>query len=337
MIELLMKDRIVIKPGPFVMLKKVLIVEILLAVIIITLSFLTDFLLIYERFPFSDRIPLSLFGIIAFAIIQIIFLVVIFLHWNFELYEVYKDKVIHKKGLFSKSNDIRPFQSLTSIRQRQGLLGKWLNFSSIELEDANTGQVILIPDISRAEEEVENIQGIVNVVEVKTEIKKKDEISKLIKEGENKNLEFKASFRWDIKKGAVNKDMELMIIRSIAAFLNTEGGKLLIGVTDNGKVNGIEEDLKTVKRKNTDGFENHLMTVFTNVIGSEYSPLIDMRFEKFEDKTICVIEIDRSKEPVFFKSNNDEKLYVRAGNSTRELNVREAFKYIKVNFPEYTG
>ncbi len=332
-----MKDKITLKPGAIVMLAQILILEIATAVILVSLSFIIDFLALYENLKISGILSSNLFGIIVFAVLQLVYVISIFLRWNFESYEVYKDKVIHKKGVFFKSNDLRPFKSLTSIRQREGALARWLNYSSIELEDANSGQTILIPHIAKADEEIENIQKIINVVEVRSEIKKKDELSKLIKEGESKNVEFKASLRWDIKKGAVNKEIELVIMRSIVAFMNTEGGKLLIGIGDNGKVVGLENDFKSVKRKNSDGFENHIMTLFTNYIGSEHASNIDIKFEQYEKNTICILNISRSDEPIFFKNNNDERLYVRAGNSTRELNAREAFKYIRTTFPDYTG
>lgn len=56
-------------------------------------------------------------------------------------------------------------------------------------------------------------------------------ISKLIKEGEHQQLDYKYAIT-DAKK----------IARSLAAFANTEGGRLLIGVRDNGSIAGVRSE-----------------------------------------------------------------------------------------------
>ncbi len=56
-------------------------------------------------------------------------------------------------------------------------------------------------------------------------------VKKLISEGEHQQLDFK----FEISDAA-------RIARSLVAFANTEGGKLLIGVKDNGVIKGISSD-----------------------------------------------------------------------------------------------
>ena len=58
------------------------------------------------------------------------------------------------------------------------------------------------------------------------------EILKLIDKGEGINIEFKKS------KNKLNKD----VFESVCAFLNRNGGNLLLGVDDGGKIIGIDED-----------------------------------------------------------------------------------------------
>lgn len=327
-----------LKPSPVVIVKKILVAEVLVAIIVAIFTFIVDFIALYEKLPFSDVLSSSIFSILVLGIFQIIFLVALFLSWYFESYELYPKKLVHQKGIFIKSNDIRPFTSLTSIRHKEGILGRWLNYASIELADAKNSQIIVIPDIFRATEEIEKIQQFVSIKDVPTKEDKNELLEELISKGESKNLEFKESFRWDSNQGAVNKDLEQMIMRSIVGMLNSEGGKILIGVNDRGEVIGLENDLKTVKKKNLDGFENHLTTVFSSSIGAEYSQDLDVSFEVSDDgKTVCLISIRRSDEPVFYKGNGTEKFFVRAGNSTRELNPRESFKYIRTNFSDYSG
>lgn len=56
-------------------------------------------------------------------------------------------------------------------------------------------------------------------------------LSKLIEEGEHQQQDFK--FRIDSSQ---------KIAKTLAAFANTDGGRLLIGVKDNGRVSGIEPE-----------------------------------------------------------------------------------------------
>jgi hypothetical protein len=68
-------------------------------------------------------------------------------------------------------------------------------------------------------------------------------ITDLIQEGESDELEFKSSLRWDYKQGKVNKELEGVIVKTVSAFANSDGGTLLIGVDDDGNALGIEKDL----------------------------------------------------------------------------------------------
>ena len=57
----------------------------------------------------------------------------------------------------------------------------------------------------------------------------------LIKRGESKTLEFKSTLRWSLKEDRQDdKGVTHAVLKTIAAFLNTEGGDLLIGVADDG-------------------------------------------------------------------------------------------------------
>ena len=62
-------------------------------------------------------------------------------------------------------------------------------------------------------------------------INKKSYIQKLIDEGEGLKLDFK----FEVSDAA-------KIARSLVAFANTEGGKLLIGVKDNGNISGVRSE-----------------------------------------------------------------------------------------------
>jgi hypothetical protein len=63
--------------------------------------------------------------------------------------------------------------------------------------------------------------------------------NEIIGNGENDFVEFRSSIRWDYATKKINKTLEHDIAKTIAAFLNSEGGRLFIGIDDNGSVLGI--------------------------------------------------------------------------------------------------
>ena len=67
--------------------------------------------------------------------------------------------------------------------------------------------------------------------------------AELIKRGESKTLEFKSTLRWSIKERKQDsRGVTFAGLKTVAAFLNAEGGDLILGVADDGSVVGIELD-----------------------------------------------------------------------------------------------
>lgn len=159
---------------------------------------------------------------------------------------------------------------------------------------------------------------------------------KIISEGENKFVEFKSSLRYDLNQNKLNKDLEFVIAKTISAFLNTEGGKLLIGIADDGSVIGIENDFSTFdkKRQNTDGFLRKLGQIMNDYIGKQYNNYIFPKIIHLEYKTVCVVELSKSDDPVFLKKGNQEEFYIRGPASSEPLGIKEALDYIKSHWPD---
>lgn len=155
-----------------------------------------------------------------------------------------------------------------------------------------------------------------------------------IAQGESATMEFMSSARWDFKENRVNKVMEQVILKTAAAFLNTDGGTLLIGVDDSGKAVGLENDFKTLgKKQDRDGFENFLTTLLLTDFGKDCAPMIQINFCQLEDKDVCRLTFKPSPKPAFVKDGNAEQLFIRAGNSTRQLTTKEALDYCKQRWP----
>jgi hypothetical protein len=161
-----------------------------------------------------------------------------------------------------------------------------------------------------------------------------DPLPKMIAAGESARVEFKSSARWDYKQSTTNKELEKVIVKTVAALLNSEGGTLLIGVADDGAIVGLESDYRTLgSKQNADAYENWLMTKLLESLGRDRTRLIRVSFHTLEGKQICKVETSVSSQPVFVADEKGtERLYVRAGNSTRELAGSEMLRYCGEHF-----
>jgi len=153
------------------------------------------------------------------------------------------------------------------------------------------------------------------------------EASELLTSEENDQLEFKATFQYDMEKRAKNVDLRFAVIKTIAAFNNTSGGYLLIGVSDDKKILGIDNDLSLLSRQNLDGFTQALTQEIENKLSTSFIPKTAISFPVIEDMTICLIKINIGDEPIWANANNQDRFFIRTQNSTRELDPKEAAEY----------
>lgn len=153
--------------------------------------------------------------------------------------------------------------------------------------------------------------------------------SLMIKEGESDSIEFKSTLRWDIRAGKTNAVIERSSLKTISAFLNSSGGTLMVGVRDDGSVEGIETD----KFVNEDKFLLHLWTLIRLSLGREFTPYIRTRLEKMDEKTVCIVTCLPANRPVFLRQAGfDEEMFIRVGPSSNALNISEALTYIADRF-----
>ena len=156
----------------------------------------------------------------------------------------------------------------------------------------------------------------------------------LLKLQESKTLEFKSSLRWNLQEDRKDdRHVTHAALKTIAAFLNTEGGDLLIGVDDDRNVLGIDHD----RLENDDKFMRHLAQAVRNGLGDIAGTCIDPKTQIVEGKTLCLVSCQRSPEPVYLRWKGMEKatggdLYVRTGPGTVRLAAVDAQKYVATRF-----
>jgi len=155
-----------------------------------------------------------------------------------------------------------------------------------------------------------------------------DDIISLISQGEGAHLEFKSSLQYDRRTKQGNHALEMVVLKTICAFLNAEGGTLLIGLSDDNQVMGINDDYTIIKNHNRDGFQNLLLNMVSNSIGNSYLQYIDVMFHNVLGKDLCQVNVEASMKPSYLTNKGKQEFYVRTGNNSRPFNISEATEYI---------
>jgi hypothetical protein len=194
----------------------------------------------------------------------------------------------------------------------------------------------------------------------------------LIKQGESNTIEFKSSMRKPAKlndiissklralekapnseksylEQAIQKEEKLLqqsleheIFKTIAAFMNSEGGILLVGIEDDGTISGIERDFETFNdKKNWDGWLQHFTNLVREHIGIDMMIYLKAKMvNPNSNKTVAIIEVRQSSKPVYveYKDNKGRNLmefYIRATSTTYSLNPKQINDYIRERWKGY--
>lgn len=159
-------------------------------------------------------------------------------------------------------------------------------------------------------------------------------IDQLIEGGESDQVEFKSTFQWDVKHQKRNDVLRMEAVKTVAAFNNFEGGYLLIGVSDNQSIFGLEKDYSSLSKKSRDGFTLALTQEIENRISREFVTKVKIDFYKKDEKDICRILVNPGDDGVWVKINKREKqFFIRTQNSSRALPPDEAAEYIRRKWP----
>jgi CheY-like chemotaxis protein len=159
--------------------------------------------------------------------------------------------------------------------------------------------------------------------------------SDLLTGPETRTVEFKETARWDVRRGTKDARMEQEITKTIAGFLNSFGGTLLIGVTNKGQAVGLRHDFSTfgTKMDPVDSFTNWLTTLLVQSVGAADAALVRIHLEETgDDLDVCRVDVPASSHPVFV-TVDDDAFFVRYDNSTRRLTPRQTMDYIRDHWP----
>lgn len=152
-------------------------------------------------------------------------------------------------------------------------------------------------------------------------------LNNYINSGEGVGVEFKSTVRANLKTGKPGKEIELAWLKTVVAFLNSDGGTLLLGVSDNAEVCGIEAD----------GFENndrcllHVKNLINQHIGAEFSAYFHATMVDYDGKQVVMLECSPAERAVFLKIGKNEEFYVRSGPSSTKLSLSQTVSFVQQN------
>jgi hypothetical protein len=171
-----------------------------------------------------------------------------------------------------------------------------------------------------------NLDDMLNVIGGLTEV---DRIRSQIREGESKYLEFKETMSLNVRTQSRDDKMIVSALKTIVAFLNADGGTLLIGVHDNGEILGIEKEIEKLHKGINDKYLLHCKDLIKSRIGREFFEYIDYSTLDMGDHTILKFACKRSEIPCFL----DKKVfYVRTNPASEIYEGPQLAQYLSTHF-----
>ena len=155
---------------------------------------------------------------------------------------------------------------------------------------------------------------------------KSNPVLPLIAQGEGEKLELKETLEVDTKTGDRNAGVLMAALKTMAAFLNTEGGTMLIGVADSGEIRGLAKDYKLCHKHDNDGFEQKIHSLVASRFVPRPTGKVKVSFEHMEDKQVCVVSVEKSKDIIHLDGKD---VYVREGNTSHKLEGPSLTAWVK--------
>ncbi|TIL94646.1 MAG: DUF262 domain-containing protein [Mesorhizobium sp.] len=153
-------------------------------------------------------------------------------------------------------------------------------------------------------------------------------VQELISAGETDSVEFKSTLRTNLHTKEKDPKIELMVLKTVAGFLNAKGGTLVVGVADDGSPVGLDVD----GFPNEDKLSLHLINLLTDRIGGQHAINVHPRFDDHDGVRVLVVGCEPAKTAVWLKDGTAQRFFVRYGPSTQELAGASALDYVKQRF-----
>ena len=324
---------IIVKQTPFAFLKALVVIEFFFALLPLLAAILLNLTAVYNETQLADTISYNLFTVISLTTIQVLIITFAFLWWYVPSYQIDAKRVVHLRRNLLADSELGDTQAIQETAVHKGPLGRRFDYGNVICQLPHSAKVI-IKNIANPIHLEKQIQALLQPETAPDNSLNFDQpLPELIAAGEGAHLEFKSSFIWDYRRGNANKALHIPVLKNVAAFMNTSGGIVLVGVADDGDILGLEPDFKMMKKKDADGWENAFNMAFNQMIGAEFRQYVQVAFAPLaEDKQIASLRVRPSPEPVYLRANGKEDFYIKTGNASQPLSVRQATHYIQNHF-----
>jgi membrane protein YdbS with pleckstrin-like domain len=321
-----------IRKTPYLFLRYLVLIEFLFAFLPFLATVIFPVQAEYNQTALAQELSYNVLLTIVLTTLQILIIAISFFSWYLPLFKIDRQRIMYRRTGSADFRELISMEAVQRVNICQRWLGRRLDYGTLQIYGKSMDRSIKLKDIpdpigtaNQIEKWVAERLSIKPTLEIKT-------ANELIKYGEGQFVEFKSSILWDYRQGKMNKNLSVPVLKNVAAFMNTAGGTLLVGIDDEGKVLGLDADYGVMKKPNTDGFELIFNNAFTQMIGTEFRHFVQLSFPEIEGKTICLIAVQPSTSPVYFRQQGKEDFYIRAGNASQPLPVSKATAYVHHRF-----
>ncbi|MNQ90258.1 Divergent AAA domain protein [compost metagenome] len=190
--------------------------------------------------------------------------------------------------------------------------------------EAFDGELALNPTSSKSL--ADKLDGMLDVI---GRLTSEDKIRNIIRMGETDRAEFKSSFSLDLKKREKEKYIEDASLKTVVAFLNTNGGSLLVGVADDGEVLGLNDEIGFIHKGSSDKFLLHWKNSLKSRVGEQYYPFISTQLVELNGQVVLLVDCKSSSMPCFLDGRD---FYVRTNPATDKLEGAKLVEYVSNHF-----
>lgn len=214
----------------------------------------------------------------------------------------------------------------------------------VRLQDGQVGRVKAIREVVK-NSEIQN-----------GKVQFEDLNKTVIPKTEDRNNEFKEFYQYDPKIENLSDSMpkeektrsingmkrssQERIATAVCSFGNShEGGFLYIGIRSDGTISGLDKDKNFGSFTDyDDSFANHIRDMLGKLLHDKtfITGKLNMKFRSDKGKTVCILQVLPSSQPMYLHHEKEEVFYVRGLSPRAEKLIgREQFRYIKDRFPDY--
>lgn len=280
---------------------------------------------IWRNLGIADYVPFPVAQAASLFIAEAVLALYIFFAWYRQTVRVSGRQLVYEEGLLARRRTAVPLDRIASTSCEQGMFGRLASYGTVIIRDRTGAALLRLGSVPEPRDFAASLSG-------PTGGNPDTEPLRLLSVGENEHVERKSTFRWDVNARAVNRALERAALKTVAAFMNSEGGHLLLGVADDGTPLGLEHDIATLARKDMDGFETHFSNVLSAMLGPSFRQFVTLRPFEHEGKRCMLVSVAPSPLPAYLADEQREEFFVRIGNGTTALKMSEAYRYIENRF-----